>query len=191
MGTFASRGLSVGGSAMWLGIQDTKSKLSAIAAHILECDPEDIIYEDEKLINGKDPEQVMSFQEVCSEAHRPDRLPPGMEPGLEFKSSFSMPENPFGFGAHVAVIQVDPDTGDITFLNYSAVHDTGRVINPKLMEGQLHGGLGPRLGPRTHGRHGLRRERSAPQRQLPRLLHAHRRGHAPPAHGQCGNPSPR
>ncbi len=146
LGTFASRGLSVGGSAVLLGIRDAKAKLAAIAAHILECDLEDIVFEDEKLINGKDPEQVMSFEEVCSEAHRPDRLPPGMEPGLEFKSSFSMPENPFGFGAHVAVIQVDPDTGAITFLNYSAVHDTGRVINPKIMEGQLHGGLAQGLG---------------------------------------------
>jgi carbon-monoxide dehydrogenase large subunit len=146
MGTFASRGLSVGGSAMLLGIRDTKAKLAAIAAHILECNVEDIVFDDQKLINSKDPEQVMSFQEVSSEAHRPDRLPPGMEPGLEFKSSYSMPENPFGFGAHVAVIQVDPDTGDITFLNYSAVHDTGRVINPKIMEGQLHGGLAQGLG---------------------------------------------
>ena len=146
LGTFASRGLSVGGSAMLLGIRDAKQKLAAIAAHILECLPEDIVFEDEKVINGKDPEQVMSFQEVASEAHRPDRLPPGMEPGLEFKSSFSMPENPFGFGAHVAVIQVDPDTGAISFLNYSAVHDTGRVINPKIMEGQLHGGLAQGLG---------------------------------------------
>ena len=146
MGTFASRGLSVGGSAMLNGVRDTKQKMASIAAHVLECDAEDIVFQEEKVINSKDPEQVMSFQELASVAHQPDRLPPGMEPGLEFEGAFTMPDNAFGFGAHVAVVQVDPDTGTISFLKYAAVHDTGKVINPKIMEGQLHGGLAQGLG---------------------------------------------
>ena len=145
-GTFASRGLSVGASAMHAGLQLAKNKLALIAAHILECAPEDIDFNQGTVFNKRDPEQAMAFSELASIAHRPQQLPPGIEPGLEFQTEFTLPSNPFSFGAHVAVVEIDPDTGDLKFLRYAAVHDSGRVINPKLHEGQIYGALAQGLG---------------------------------------------
>ena len=145
-GTFASRGLSVGATAMHAGIQLAKNKLALIAAHILECAPEDIDFNQGTVFNKRDPEQAMAFSELTSIAHNPQQLPPGIEPGLEFQTEFTLPSNPFSFGAHVAVVEIDQDTGEIKFLRYAAVHDSGRVINPKLHEGQIHGALAQGLG---------------------------------------------
>ena len=145
-GTFASRGLSVGGSAMHLGLQEARRKLALVAGHILECSPEDVAFENGTVFNMQDREQAMSFAELASAAHDADRLPPGQEAGLEFQTEFTLPNNPFGFGAHIAVVAVDPDTGNVEFLRYAAVHDSGKVINPVLFEGQVHGALAQGLG---------------------------------------------
>ena len=146
-GTFASRGLAAGGSAMHGGLQLARSKMSRIAAHILECESEDIAFEDGKLFNSKDPEQAMSFSEVALAAQHPDSLPPGMETGLEFHANFTLPNSAYSFGAHVAVIELDRDTGEFKIVHYAAVHDPGNVVNPKLMEGQVHGAIAQGLGP--------------------------------------------
>jgi aerobic carbon-monoxide dehydrogenase large subunit len=74
-------------------------------------------------------------------------LPPGLDQGLEHLVSFLLPENPFGFAAHVAVIEIDRSTGDVRFLRYAAVHDCGRVINPTLLAGQVHGAIAQGIGP--------------------------------------------
>ena len=148
-GTFASRGTAAGGSAMHGGLVMAREKMSRIAAHILECEPEDITFEDGKLLNSKDPEQVMSFSEVALAAQHPESLPPGLESGLDFHSIFTLPNSAYTFGAHVAVVEVDQDTGEFKILHYAAVHDPGNVINPKLMEGQVHGAIAQGLGPAT------------------------------------------
>jgi carbon-monoxide dehydrogenase large subunit len=70
-----------------------------------------------------------------------------MEPGLECLVSFMLPENPFGFAAHIVVIEVDRGTGEVQFLRYAAVHDCGRVINPMLLAGQVHGAIAQGIGP--------------------------------------------
>lgn len=145
-GTFASRGLSVGGSAMHIGLQEARSKMALIAAHILECSAEDIEFRQSTVFNGRDPEQAMAFSELASAAQKRDLLPHVMEPGLEFQTDFTLPNNPYSFGAHVAVVEVDPDTGSVRFLRYAAVHDSGTVINPTLFEGQVHGALAQGLG---------------------------------------------
>ena len=145
-GTFASRGLSVGGTAMHAGLQEAKQKLALIAAHILECPAEDIEFSQGTVFNKRDREQAMAFSELASTAQDRERLPPGLDPGVEFQTEITLPNNPFSFGAHVAVVEVDPDTGGITFLRYAAVHDSGRVINPVLHEGQVHGALAQGLG---------------------------------------------
>ena len=80
-------------------------------------------------------------------AQRLELLPPDMEVGLEFLVNFKLAENPFGFAAHVAVVEVDRETGGVRFLRYAAVHDCGRVINPKLLAGQVHGAIAQGLGP--------------------------------------------
>ncbi|MBQ12030.1 MAG: carbon monoxide dehydrogenase [Planctomyces sp.] len=145
-GTFASRGLSVGGSAMYVGLQAAREKMALIAASVLECPAENIEFEDGKLFNREDRERVMSFYEVASAAHQPEKLPGGMEVGLEFPADFSLPANPFGFAVHIAVVEIDRDNGYMKVIHYAAVHDCGHVINPRLLEGQIHGAIAQGLG---------------------------------------------
>jgi len=145
-GTFGSRGLAVGGSAMHVGLQRVRGKMALIAAHILECDLENIVFQEGKVFNKLDPEQAMAFSEVASAAQQPHLLPPGVEAGLESQADFGLPGNPYGFGAHIVTVEVDPDTGEVRVLRYVAVQDSGPVINPTLIEGQVHGGLAQGLG---------------------------------------------
>ena len=136
------------------------------------------------------PQQSLAFEELCRAAYETEE---GAD--LTFNSSFTLPGNAFGFGAHVVVVQVDPDTGEISFLKYAAVHDCGRIINPKLLEGQIHGALAQGPWPRVDGGHSVRRKRATPQQHFRGLLHAHGVGHAPadwPHHGNAlAHQSPR
>jgi len=145
-GTFASRGMMLGGSAMYEGLQQARQKMARLAAHLLDCRPEDIVFQDGKLVNERRPEHALTFAEVAVAAQGREQLPPGLEPGLEFPAHFILRDNPFGFGAHVAVVEVDRDTGALNVLRYVAVHDCGRVINPKLLEGQVYGAIAQGLG---------------------------------------------
>ena len=92
------------------------------------------------------PEHAITFAAVAAAAQQREQLPPDTEPGLEFPAHFILRDNPFGFGAHVAVVEVDRDTGALNILRYVAVHDCGRVINPKLLEGQVYGAIAQGLG---------------------------------------------
>ena len=120
--------------------------MAAIAAHLLNCSAEEIEIREGTAFNRRDPEQAMAFSEVAAAAHRPDLLPEGMEPGLEFPVSYTLPDNPFGFAAHVVMVEVDRGTGEIRFLRYVAVHDCGRLINPMIVEGQIHGAIAQGIG---------------------------------------------
>jgi aerobic carbon-monoxide dehydrogenase large subunit len=146
-GTFASRGLTIGGSAVYVSAQEARRKMARIAARFLECAPEDIVFQAGQVFARRYPEQALTFSQVAAAAQQRDLLPPGMEVGLEFLVDFALPENPFGFGAHVAVVEVDRDTGQVRILRYAAVHDCGRVINPTLLAGQVHGAIAQGLGP--------------------------------------------
>jgi carbon-monoxide dehydrogenase large subunit len=143
-GTFASRGLSAGGSAIFEALQQVRENLSHVAAERLGCAPQDIDFQDGKLVHTRNPSQALSFQDAAAASSS----------GLECQVEFELPDNPFGFGAHVVVVEVDPDTGAVRFLRYAAVHDSGRIINPKLLEGQVYGaiaqGLGQALGEAMH-----------------------------------------
>ncbi len=143
-GTFASRGLSVGGSAMYEALQQVRQNLAHVAAEHLDCAPQDIDFRDGHLVNQQNPVQTMAFEDVAAASSS----------GLECQVEFGLPNNPFGFGAHVVVVEIDPDTGELRFLRYAAVHDSGRIINPKLFEGQVYGaifqGLGQALGEGMH-----------------------------------------
>lgn len=140
-GTFASRGLTIGGSAVYLGVEQAKEKLASVAAELLECDAGDVTFQEGAVSNSRNPQQSVSFQGLCRAAYETEGAS-----DLTFNQAFTLPGNAFGFGAHVVVIQVDPDTGEISFLKYAAVHDCGRIINPKLLEGQIHGALAQGLG---------------------------------------------
>jgi carbon-monoxide dehydrogenase large subunit len=145
-GTFASRGLAVGGSAMYAGLQQARQKLVHLAAHLLDCWPEDVVFQESKVFSTQNPERIMTFAKVAAAAQQRELLPHGTEIGLEFPVHFALRDNPFGFGAHVAIVEVDRDTGILRVLRYVAVHDCGQVINPKLLEGQVYGAIAQGLG---------------------------------------------
>jgi carbon-monoxide dehydrogenase large subunit len=149
-GTFASRGLTIGGSTMYAGLQQARQKMARVAAHLLDCQPADVQFQEGRVFSSGRPDASTAFAAVAAAAQQREMLPPDVEAGLEFPVQFTLPENPFGFGAHVVVVEVDRDTGALRIVRYVAVHDCGRVINPKLLEGQVYGaiaqGLGPALG---------------------------------------------
>ncbi len=135
-GTFASRGLSAGGSAMYEALQQVRENLSHVAAERLGCSPQAIAFRDGTLVNTGNPAQALPFQEAAAASAS----------GLECQVGFELPNNPFGFAAHVVVVEVDADTGAIRLRHYASVHDSGRIINPKLLEGQVYGAIAQGLG---------------------------------------------
>jgi carbon-monoxide dehydrogenase large subunit len=145
-GTFASRGMTLGGSAMYQGLQQVRQKMARLAAHLLDCRPADVVFRDGHLVNALRPEQAMTFAAVAAAAQQQAHLPPELQGGLEFPVQFILRDNPFGFGAHVAVVEIDRQTGALTVRRYVAVHDCGRVINPRLLEGQVYGAIAQGLG---------------------------------------------
>jgi carbon-monoxide dehydrogenase large subunit len=143
-GTFASRGLSVGGSAVYEALQQVRQNLAHVAAEHLDCTPQDIDFRDGQLVNTQRPTRRMAFETAAAASSS----------GLECQVEFDLHDNPFGFAAHVVVVEIDPETGALRLLRYAAVHDSGRIINPKLFEGQVYGaiaqGLGQALGEGMH-----------------------------------------
>ena len=146
IGTFGSRGISIGGAALHLAMQDVIAKGKKYAGHLLGVDAESVQFENGTFSAPK-AEKTISFQEVALEAHVCHRLPPGTEPGLSATRFFEPPNFAFPFGAHVVTVEIDRDTGAIKLLRYIAVDDCGKVINPLLVDGQLHGGVAQGLGP--------------------------------------------
>jgi carbon-monoxide dehydrogenase large subunit len=146
MGTYGSRSAPVGGSAIVLSLQKIKEKGRKIAAHLLEAAEEDVLFEDGKFYVKGVPDRFKTFQEVALQAYLAHNYPPGLEPGLE-ASSFYDPKNfTFPFGTHICVAEVDPETGKVKILRYVAVDDAGRIINPLIAEGQVHGGIAQGVG---------------------------------------------
>ncbi|MCH8226331.1 MAG: xanthine dehydrogenase family protein molybdopterin-binding subunit, partial [Chloroflexi bacterium] len=145
-GTSASRGLVAGGSAMFYPLQEARQKLNIIAAHLLHCPAEDVDFQEGRVFNRNNPGQDMPFSHVAAAAHSEELLPPGVTPGVDISGSHTIPLSPYAFGAHVAVVEVSPDTGAVKILKYVAVHDAGRIINPMLAEGQVQGAVAQGIG---------------------------------------------
>jgi carbon-monoxide dehydrogenase large subunit len=143
-GTFASRSLTVGGSATHVGATEARNILAGVAAQKLGCAPEEVEFKDSKIYKNGSPGQAMSFAEVAAAASVTAK--PGDEPGFEVTGTFVLEDNVFSSMAHIAVVEVDPDTGRIRFLRYVAVHDCGPMVNPMIVEGQVHGGIAQGLG---------------------------------------------
>ena len=142
-GTWGSRSLQAGGSAVFERASEVAEKARTLAAHLLEVDAADIaLAEDGRLGVAGAPERSMGWDEVATAAQDPTRLPDGMEPGLAAAGRFKMRGSTFPFGAHVAVVEVDTETGDVRLVRHVSVDDCGRILNPVLVEGQVHGGLG-------------------------------------------------
>ncbi len=117
-------------------------KARALAAHVLEADAADLELTDGGgfAVRGA-PERAIVLAELAAAAGESSRLPPGMEPGLHAAGVYREPGSTFPFGTHVAVVEVDTQIGEVRLLRHVAVDDCGRVLNPALVEGQVHGGL--------------------------------------------------
>ena len=141
IGTFGSRAQAVGGGALSVALEELRDKARTLGAHLLEAAPADVVFEDGRIHVKGAPDRGVGFGEVVGAAYMADDLPEGVEPGLS-ATHFFEPENfTFPFGAHLCVVDVDPDTGTPTLRRYLAVDDCGNIINPMIVEGQVHGGI--------------------------------------------------
>jgi carbon-monoxide dehydrogenase large subunit len=148
MGTYGSRSLSVGGSAIVKSAGKMREKMKKIAAHQLEAAVEDVVYDQE---NGRvyvkgSPNKSKSVFDISLAAYTAHNLPDGIEPGLE-ETSFYDPANfTFPNSAHIAYVEIDKDTGEVSIQKYFAVDDVGNVVNPMIVEGQIQGGIVQGIG---------------------------------------------
>jgi carbon-monoxide dehydrogenase large subunit len=144
IGTFGSRGTAVGGAAVYMALDKLKDKATKLAAHLLGTEAAKLSFKDGKFsaADGKS----MTIQEVALAAHMARSMPEGMEPGLAATHFFEPKNFTFPFGTHIAVVELDSETGEIHFKRYVAVDDCGKVINPMLVDGQVHGGIVQSLG---------------------------------------------
>ncbi|MFO7280966.1 MAG: xanthine dehydrogenase family protein molybdopterin-binding subunit [Thermoanaerobacterales bacterium] len=141
MDTYGSRSLPVGGVAVAMATDQVIAKAKAIAAHQLECAEDDLELVDGELRVRGTPARSMTLQAVAFEAFSAHDLPDGMEPNLSAQVSYDPPNFVFPFGTHVAVVEVDEETGRVELRDYAAVDDCGPQVNPMIVEGQLHGGI--------------------------------------------------
>ncbi len=144
-GTFGSRSATIAGTCLVMAADKIITKGRRIAAHVMEAAVEDIVFADGAFtVAGTD--RSMTMTEIAAIAHQPLRLPPNIEPGLDEMASYAPTVGNFPNGCHVVEVAVDPDTGAIEFVNYTVADDIGVVINPLLVEGQVHGGIAQGLG---------------------------------------------
>jgi aerobic carbon-monoxide dehydrogenase large subunit len=145
-GTYGSRSTAVGSGALMGAIKKIKDKSKLVTAHLLEAAPEDIEYADGKFYVKGSPDKFKTIQDIALMANVAWNMPKGVEPGLEASSFFDPPNFVYPFGAHIAVVQVDVETGEVALKRYIAVDDCGKVINPMIVEGQIHGGIAQGVG---------------------------------------------
>ncbi|HEY8841016.1 MAG TPA: molybdopterin cofactor-binding domain-containing protein [Candidatus Dormibacteraeota bacterium] len=139
-GTYGSRSLHVGGSSVLMSCRKVVDKARQLAAHLLEAAEEDVAFDQGRFYVKGSPEKAKTMGEVAFAAHR-DNLPAGMEHGLEAFTYYDPPDLSWPFGTHICVVEVDPETGAVDLQRYVAVDDCGNVINPMIVEGQVHGGV--------------------------------------------------
>ena len=145
MGTYGSRSLAVGGSAIIKSIEKVIDKGSKIAAHLLEAAPGDMEFAEGKwTVKGTD--KSIAFGDVALTAYVPHNYPEGLEPGMDFSSFYDPANFTYPYGAHIAIVEVDKDTGKVNLKRFIAVDDVGNVINPMIVDGQIHGGVVQGIG---------------------------------------------
>ncbi|MGH9690500.1 MAG: xanthine dehydrogenase family protein molybdopterin-binding subunit [Candidatus Acidiferrales bacterium] len=143
IGTFGSRGTAIGGTAVYFALQDLKAKIKDFGAMLLESD--DVVLSGGQVICNKTGKSK-SVPEIAAAAYRALKLPPNTEPGLVSTRFWEPPNFTFPFGAHIVVTEIDGETGDIQIRRYIAVDDCGNIINPLIVDGQVHGGVAQGLG---------------------------------------------
>ena len=145
-GTYGSRTTAVGGAALALAARKIRDKAKIIAAHLLEAAVEDMEYDDGNFFVKGAPDSGKSIQDIALMANVAWNMPEGVEAGLEATSFYDPPNFVFPYGAHLAVVEVDSETGHVDLKRYVAVDDCGPQINPMIVEGQVHGGIVQGIG---------------------------------------------
>jgi CO/xanthine dehydrogenase Mo-binding subunit len=169
VGTFASRTAVVAGNAVHKASQEVRRQAADVAARVLEAAPDDLVFEGgsvrvagapdrsvtlarlalasnpTRYAFGKEAEEGARLSQLAY-AHGDRPLPEGSKPGLAAVEYYSPTSGVFGFGFHAAVVEIDPETGEVRILRYVVHHDCGRVINPMIVEGQIHGGVAQGIG---------------------------------------------
>jgi carbon-monoxide dehydrogenase large subunit len=143
LGTFGSRNTSVGGTALYNALQELKEKIKRFGAMLLKSD--DVTFSAGVCTCNKTGKSA-ALAEIATASYRAAKLPPNTPPGLVSTSYWEPPNFTFPFGAHLVVTEVDRDTGQVDIRRYVAVDDIGKVINPMLVDGQVHGGVTQGLG---------------------------------------------
>jgi carbon-monoxide dehydrogenase large subunit len=146
IGTFGSRSQAVGGTALHMAGGKVKKKMARFAAELLEAHPDDLVFENGMIGVKGAPDSAKPFAQVASYAYVPVPLPEGLEPGLSDEAFFEPSNNTYPFGCHITMLEIDRDTGEPKLLKLVAVDDAGNLINPLIVEGQIHGGLAQGVG---------------------------------------------
>ncbi len=145
LGTYASRSTPVAGAAASMAARKIRDKAQKIAAHLLEVSPDDLEWKDHKFQVKGVPEKAKTMAEIAFAAYT--NHPPGMEAGLEAVDYYDPPNLTFPFGSYICVVDIDKETGEVKIRRFVAVDDCGTIINPMIVEGQIHGGLTMGLAP--------------------------------------------
>ena len=139
LGTYASRSTPTSGAATAMAARKIRDKAKKIAAHLLECSEEDLEWETGKFFVKGAPSKSKTIQEIAFAAYT--NIPAGLEAGLEAVNYYDPPNLTFPFGTYICVVDIDKGTGEVKVRRFVAVDDCGNVINPMIVEGQIHGGL--------------------------------------------------
>ncbi len=146
IGTFGSRSQAVAGTALHLAGGKVKKKMAQFAAAMLEASEDDIVFENGMVGVKGAPASAKPFAAIAGYAYVPVPLPAGMEPGLSDEAFFEPANNTYPFGCHISMLEIDRETGEPKLLKLFAVDDAGNLINPLIVEGQIHGGLAQGIG---------------------------------------------
>ncbi len=145
--TAGSRSAALTGAAILISSRKIREKMSKIAAHALNTSTSTkMVFSDGKIYPDGNPGRALTFREVAELAYNPEKIPEGMESTLFEYTAYAPPNYTFPFGTHLAVVEVDRETGVVSLLKYFAIDDCGKVLNPMLVEGQVHGGVVQGLG---------------------------------------------
>ena len=146
IGTFGSRSQAVGGTAIHLAGGKVKTKMAKFAAALLEAHEDDLVFQNSTISVKGSPASGKTFGEVAAFAYRPVPMPPGMNPGLSEEVFWEPTNNTYPFGCHIVVLEIDRETGEPALTRMIAVDDAGTLINPMIVDGQIHGGLAQGIG---------------------------------------------
>ena len=150
IGTFGSRSQAVGGTVLMKAGEKVKDKMAKFAAALMnpneEMDTSNLVFENGRIYVKDSPGTSVGFSDVAAFAYVPVPLPPGLDPGLSDQAFWEPANNTYPFGCHISMLEIDRDTGEPKLLKLIAVDDCGTVVNPLIVEGQVHGGLAQGIG---------------------------------------------